>query len=115
MEDIKDKIPMFIAVIVAIVFLGVAIYFIEFSESVYYTQVDNSKVTGISATDNMKYEYTLKSYNKNGKEKELKFKTSRELKERAFLKLEVKIFGVHAWEEVSLDELPNKVKEKYNI
>ena len=61
----------------------------------------------------MKYEYTLKSYNEHGSEKELKFKTSRELKERAFLKLEVKVFGVHSWEEVSYDELPDKVKTNY--
>lgn len=115
MENIKDKLPMFIAVIVAIVFLGIAIYFMEFSESVYYTQIDNSKMTSISATDNMKYEYNLNCYNEKGSKKEIKFKTSRELRERAFLKLEVRSLGVHSWEEVSFDELPSRVKEKYNI
>lgn len=115
MEDIKDKIPMFIALIVAIALLGIAIYFMEFSESVYYTQIDNSKVTYISVTDNMKYEYNLDCYNEKGKKKKIKFKTSRELRERAFLKLEVRALGVHTWEEVSFDELPSKVKEKYSI
>ena len=41
------------------------------------------------------------------------FKTSRELKEDAFLKLEVKTLGVHSWEEVQYDELPKKVQTNY--
>ena len=63
--------------------------------------------------NNMKYEYTLDCYNENGKKRELKFKTSRELKEDAFLKLEVKTFGVHSWEEVQYNELPEKVQTNY--
>ena len=61
----------------------------------------------------MKYEYTLDCYNETGKKRELKFKTSRELKEDAFLKLEVKTFGVHSWEEVQYNELPEKVQANY--
>lgn len=49
----------------------------------------------------------------NGKKKEIKFKTSRELREEAYLKLEVMATGVHAWEEVQYDELPDKVKTNY--
>lgn len=47
------------------------------------------------------------------KKRELKFKTSRELKEDAFLKLEVKTFGVYSWEEVQYNELPEKVQTNY--
>ena len=65
------------------------------------------------ALRNMKYQYTLDCYNENGKKRELKFKTSRELKEDAFLKLEVKTFGVHSWEEVQYNELPEKVQANY--
>lgn len=61
----------------------------------------------------MKYEYTLDCYNEKENKKEMKSKTSRELKEGAFLKLEVKTFGVHNWEEVQYGELPEKVQTNY--
>jgi len=63
----------------------------------------------------MKYEYTLDCYNENGKKKEIKFKTSRELKEDAYLMLEVRTFGVHTWKEVQRNELPEKVKTALNV
>lgn len=113
MDNIKEKLPMMIAIIVAIVICIVAFYFLENYESVCYTQIDNTKIQSISATDDMKYEYTLDSYDKNGKKKEIKFKTSRELKESAYLMLEVKTFGVHFWKEVEYNELPDKVKVNY--
>ena len=66
MDSIKEKIPMIIAVILAIALCGIALYFLENYESVYYTQIDNTKIQSISATDEMKYEYTLDCYNENG-------------------------------------------------
>lgn len=90
MEDLKEKLPMVIAVIVAIVICVTGLYFFGNYKSIYYTQIDNTKIEKVSSSDNMKYEYTLDCYNENGKKRELKFKTSRELKEDAFLKLEVK-------------------------
>ena len=113
MESLKEKLPMIIAVVVAIAICVATLYFFENYESVYYTQIDNTKIEKLSSTDDMKYEYTLDCYNENGKKKELKFKTSRELKEYAFLKLEVKTLGVHSWEEVQYDELPEKVQTNY--
>lgn len=115
MDSIKEKIPMIIAVIVAIAICGIVFFMMENYESVYYTQIDNTKIQSISATDDMKYEYTLDCYNENGKKKEIKFKTSRELKEDAYLMLEVRTFGVHAWEEVQANELPEKVKTALNV
>ena len=50
--------------------------------------------------------------NKKGKNKELKFKTSRELKEGAYLLLEVRSLGVHKWEEVSYNDLPESVHKE---
>lgn len=114
MENIKEKIPMIIAVIVAIAICIVGAYFLENHEAIYYTQIDNSKIEKLSTTDDMKYEYTLDCYTENGKKKELKFKTSRELKENAYLMLEVRSFGVHSWKEVQYNELPDKVKTNYN-
>ena len=50
-----------------------------------------------------------------GKEKEVTFKTNRELREDAYLKLEVMLTrGVTNWEEVQFDEMPKEVQEKYN-
>lgn len=116
MENLKEKLPMIIiTTIITIAICFIAIYFLENYKSVYYTQIDNSKIEKISNTDDMKYEYTLDSYNEDGKKKEIKFKTSRELKESAYLMLEVRTFGVHSWKEVQEDELPNKVQEKINI
>lgn len=63
----------------------------------------------------MKYQYTLTAYDEGGKTKEISFKTSRELTEGAYLKLEVmSIRGVVSWEEVQETELPDKVKTEIN-
>lgn len=113
MEDIREKIPIILITILAILVLGAALYFIEYYDAVYYTKIDNSKVAKISSSDDMKYEYTLDCYNENGRKKEIKFKTTRELREDAYLLLKVRVLDVHFWEEVQYDELPNKVQECY--
>lgn len=106
MESLKEKIPMFIMVLVAVAICGLTIYFIEFKSFTYYTQIDNTKIEQVSVTDDMKYQYTLDCYNEKGKKKEFTFKTSRELREDAYLKLKVlAITGVNNWEEVQFDEL----------
>lgn len=113
MENIKDKIFMIIAIILVLGVCVAGYYFFEYHKAIYYTQIDNSKLSKLDASDNMKYEYNLESYNEKGNKKEIKFKTSRELREDAYLKLEIRIFGVHEWEEVQENELPDKVREKY--
>lgn len=115
MDSIKEKMPIIITAIVAIAICVFTFYFLENYESVYYTKIDNSKITAVSSTDDMKYEYTLDSYDEKGSKKEIKFKTSRELRESAYLMLEVRTFGVHSWKEVQENELPSKVQEKMNI
>ena len=102
-----------IGVIVFTILCGLAFYFLEFHQSIYYTQIDNTKLEKLS-TSEMTYKYTLDCYDENGHKKTLSFKTSRELKNAAYLKLEVIVTGVHAWEEVRYDELPSKVKTKYD-
>ncbi len=113
MEEIREKIPMILAILLAMVICGLAYYFLEYHQSVYYTQVDNTKAEKISASDEMKFEYTLDCYNENGKKKSISFKTSRELREDAYLMLELTVIGVHAWKEVQYDELPGEVKSNY--
>lgn len=114
MEDLKEKIPIIIVAIIAIAICGVAIFVLEDYKAIYYTQVDNNKIEKVSSSDDMKYEYTLDCYNEKGTKKEVKFKTSRELKEDAYLMLEIKAMGVHSWKEVNYNELPEKVKKNYN-
>ena len=113
MEGWKEKIPFIISIAILIIAGAITIYFLENHETVYYSQIDNSKLEMLSATDNMKSQYTLDAYNENGRKKKQTFKASRELKQGAYIKLEVRTLGVHAWEEVQYNELPQKVQEKY--
>ena len=116
MEDFKEKLPIIIAVIIMIALAVGAYYFLVVHKEIYYTQIDNTKIEEVSATDDMKYEYTLTAYNKNGKEKEVKFKTSRELREGAYLELDVmQMRGVINWREVQKEDLPDGVKTAMNI
>lgn len=113
MEDIKERIPMIIAAIIGIIICIGACYFFENYEEVYYTKIDNSKVKALSTTEDMKFEYTLDCFNEKGNKKEIKFKTSRELREDAYIMLEVYTLGVHSWKEVDYESLPEKVKVNY--
>lgn len=116
MEDFKEKLPIIIAVIIVIALLVGAYYFLVIHKDQYYTQIDNTKIQELSGSDDMKYEYTLTAYNKNGKEKEVKFKTSRELREGAYLELDVmQMRGVINWREVQANELPDDVKTAMNV
>ena len=116
MESFKEKIPMIIAVIIVIALIIGAYYFLVVHKEQYYTQIDNTKIEEISGTDDMKYQYTLTAYSKNGKEKEVEFKTSRELREGAYLELDVmQMRGVVNWREVQENDLPTDVKEAMNI
>lgn len=116
MNDVKEKIPMIIAVIAVIALLVILFYLFFEQKSEYYVQIDNSKIEQISRTDNMKYKYTLTGYKENGNSKELEFNTSRELREGAYLKLEVMLLrGVINWEEVEIDRLPEKASKEMNI
>lgn len=116
MDEIKGKIPMIIAAVAFIALLLILFYLVFEQKSDYYVQIDNSKIEQISRTDNMKYKYTLTGYNQNGNSKEIEFNTSRELREGAYLKLEVMLLrGVITWEEVEPNELPDKVKTQMNV
>ncbi len=113
MEGIKEKIPMILAFIVGIVICVAVFYWVENYNENYYAQIDNTKIEKLSTSDEMKYQYTLDCYTEKGNKKEIKFKTSRELKEASYLKLEVLVTGVHKWEEVQYNELPEEVKANY--
>ena len=111
MESFKEKLPMIIAVIIVIALIVGAYYFLVVHKDLYYTKVDNTKIEEVSGTDDMRYQYTLIAYDKNGKSKEVQFKTSRELREGAYLELDVmQMRGVVNWREVQANELPEDVK-----
>ena len=83
----------------------------------YYVQitVDGKEYNGKS--DNGEpykhFEYKLKGFDKDGKEKELEFNAQKNLRKNAFLRVyHSDKKGVSAWEEVKKDELPAKVQEK---
>ena len=113
MENVKGKILAGIGVVIVIAVFFVVFWLLFYQESTYYTKIDNTKVEWLSSGD-MRYEYTLDAYNEKGNAKEVTFKTSRELKDEAYLKLDVMLTrGVKSWEEVQFDELPDKVQEQY--
>ena len=109
----KSKTAAAIGIVLALICCAVGgLWHMENYETVYYTRIDNTKVHEIAATDDMRYEYALDCYNKDGNKKQLKFKTSRILREDAYLLLEVRAFGVHSWEEVQPEDLPPRTLEK---
>ena len=113
MESFKEKLPILIAVIIVIILLTSTYYFLVIHKQIYYVKIDNTKLKEFSGSDDMKYEYSLIAYNENGKEKEVQFKTSRILKNNAYLELEImQIRGVVNWREVEKNDLPEDVKEK---
>lgn len=114
MENIKGKILAGIGIILVIAVFFIVFWLLFYQKSTYYTKIDNTKVEQLNSGD-MRFEYTLDAYNEKGNSKEITFKTSRELKEDAYLKLDVMLTrGVKSWEEVQYDELPDKVQEKYD-
>ena len=116
MEDFKEKLPIIIAVIIVIALMALTYYFLVVHKDIYYTQIDNTKIEEVSKSDDMKYQYTLTAYDKNGNKKEVQFKTTRELREGAYLELEVmQLRGVIKWKEVQPEELPDEVKKVMNI
>ncbi len=89
-------------------------------EGHFYTQIDNTKTEELESrggvidfTGGMKMSYTLSSYDEQGNERDISFGTERQLREDAFLELDVApIRGVMGWREVSFEDLPAAVQER---
>lgn len=97
-------------VITLIVGLGTAFYALcdTRNSTSWYTQVDNEHVV---AKDRGEYGYALEAYDENGAHRQIAFGTERVLREGAYLKLsDMPIRGVVAWEEVQLEEIPEKAR-----
>lgn len=110
---------------VAIIVVGIISFCMWFysgsGSTYYYTQIDNSKIERndseggvINLNGSLDYSYTLPAYNENGKEKDITFGASRELREGAFIRLTVtSVRGVLEWSEVQYEELPAAVQGNY--
>ncbi|WP_273321591.1 YxeA family protein [Vallitalea guaymasensis] len=80
-------------------------------KAIYYTQVNSNQV---KKNDDERYEYSLPSYNKKGKEKILSFTASKKLREEAYLELyETPLRGVTYWQELKYKDLPEAVQKIY--
>lgn len=108
----KKSLSICVAALIAVFAVAGGLCYMQNYDKYYYTQIDNTKIRELPASSDMKYEYKLDCYSENGKKKELTFKTSRELREGAYLSLEVRSLGVHKWEEIDYNNLPVKVREK---
>lgn len=88
----------------------------------YYVQITVDGKEEVSKSDSSgeimgkKFSYKLLGFDKEGKEKELEFTATKNLRKEAILVLyysEAK--GVKSWEELNKVDLPTKVKEKLGI
>ncbi len=80
----------------------------------WYAQVDADRLTPADDNNNdFDYHYDLPAVSADGRERELGFDTSRELRDGAYLKLEtLALRGVFSWEEVAWDEVPETAQAK---
>ncbi|MGA8941295.1 MAG: YxeA family protein [Thermoactinomyces sp.] len=78
-------------------------------KTIYYTQI-----TGPGFKDNERYDYEVTAYDENGKEKKLVFSAGKKLRKGAYIELYYTFFRrVTYWEEISFEELPKVVQQKY--
>lgn len=111
----KDKLPVIISFSIFVFLFGLLYYLCVYQSTAYYTRIDNMNVEQLTSSD-MKYEYHLVCYNASGKAKNISFKTSRKLRNGAYLQLEVMMIrGVKEWWEVSFDDLPAVVQTKWKV
>lgn len=112
--------------VAAMIIAGALLFFgwlILGTGSAYYTKIDNSRleqaeteqgVINLGGSGGLACSYTLPAYDKNGREKELTFGASRELREGAYICLTVMpVRGVLEWCEVQYEELPEAVQKHY--
>lgn len=114
MESAKLLIIILIVALIILI-VGAAIWFgWGGTGAEWYSQIDNSCVKEVAASDDMVYEYTLVCYDADGRSRDISFKTSRILTEDAFILLEtMPLRGVVSWAEVFWEDLPPAVQEQY--
>lgn len=107
-----------IALAVVLAVAGGIAFFYLCNSTAYYTMVDNRCITESTKAVNSgagNFEYKLDAYDVDGNMKTITFKTSRELKEGAYLKLNaMPVRGVVNWEEVQYNNLPVAIQATYS-
>ncbi|GAA4831483.1 hypothetical protein GCM10023310_05860 [Paenibacillus vulneris] len=79
-------------------------------KTIYYTMVSGPGVQNM----NGRYEYKLTVYTEKGKGKEMEFSAGKQLRNEAYVRLyHTLLRGVTYWEEVTFEELPEAVQQKY--
>ncbi len=112
MENIKSKIFAGAAIVIFILLCIVGYRAVFVDATHYYTKIDNSAVKQLKHDE---YEYNLTAYDEHGKMTEVTFKAGKELREDAYLELDIMLLrGVVNWREIQLDELPLDVQPRYN-
>ncbi|MGG4454012.1 YxeA family protein [Brevibacillus porteri] len=106
-----------LALMIGAVFLLQNVNFNRLGADEYYVQINKegqkNEVTLDSGEKFATYDYTLQGYNEDGEEKTLNFMAMKELRKDAYLSVFVKEGkGVTSYQEVKVDELPDKAKEK---
>lgn len=111
----KTKIIAVTLGVTALIIAGAAYLFhMENYDQFFYCKVmetDSYKETG--AGSDLPYEYTLTGYSEKGEAKKLTFKTAQKLEPGECLKLEVRSAGVYHYDQISSDQLPPIVLQKY--
>ena len=84
----------------------------------YYVQVDNERCTPTSEETRQRFgeemvcEYRLEGVRDDGSTASLSFFTTRELRNGAYLRLDVwPLLGVRGWEEVPWDDVPEAARQ----
>lgn len=82
----------------------------------YYVQINQDGKRVEEKLDNgekvVNYEYDMKGFDSNGKEKSLTFTAFKELRKEAYLRIYVKGDKVSSYQEVQVGELPEQAKRK---
>lgn len=114
MESAKLLIIIFIVALIILI-VGAAIWFgWGGTGAEWYSQIDNTCVKQVTASDDMIYEYTLVCHDADGRSRDISFKTSRILTEDAYILLEtMPLRGVISWAEVIWSDLPEAVQQYY--
>lgn len=93
------------------------VVFFSLQSKDYYTRISNQYCNDMGSEDGygLKYKYTLKAYDAEGKDKEISFKTKETLDDNIYIQITYMPFrGVTRWGEISYEKLPEAVQANYN-
>ena len=102
-----------IPILTVLIVFGAAYHFVCDTDTAtrWYVQVDNARVQ-LPGGNSDEYEYSLDAYDEDGNRHDVKFKTTRELRDDAYLELKTMPFrGVISWAEVQPDEIPELTRK----